>query len=75
MSNDVWENPQRPVNMGGTAVCPVCGNEIIGPFSATMANNKIMRKWACSRPGCPYVAKIEGGNFRSAFDANPVTFG
>jgi predicted RNA-binding Zn-ribbon protein involved in translation (DUF1610 family) len=68
-----WENTQKPNNLGGMLVCPNCGQEVIGPFSATTAQNKIVKKWGCS--SCSYVWKLEGGNFRSAFDANPVTFG
>lgn len=73
MAGSVWENPQRPVAMGGVLMCPLCGSEVSGPFSATTSSNKIVRKWGCSR--CQYVAKLEDGAFRSAFDANPVTFG
>ena len=68
-----WENPQRPLDMGGVLGCPVCGGEISGPFAAVTANNKTVQKWGCSR--CAYVAKIQGGNFKNAFEANPVTFG
>jgi hypothetical protein len=73
----VWENQNPPpIQIGKTLFCPLCNAEIAGPFSATLANNTIVRKWACSNsPSCHYVWRIEGGQFRSAFDANPVTFG
>ncbi len=67
-----WENDMKPVNMGGALLCPLCQSEIIGPYSATLANNKIVQKTGCSR--CAYVWKVAGGSFRTAFEANPVTF-
>lgn len=70
---NTWTNDQAPAQMGGMLMCPVCASEITGPFSATLANNKVVRKWGCSR--CAYVWKIEDGGFKSAFAANPVTFG
>jgi|GEM_PF-5438555 len=70
---NVWTNDLLPVQAGGMVMCPQCGNPITGPFSATMPDNKIVRKWACT--ACRYIWKIEGGNFKNAFEANPVSFG
>lgn len=67
--NNAWDNPQRPVMMGTTPICPICGSEIVGPFSATLANNQIAKKWGCSR--CPYTMRLETG-YKNAFEANPV---
>jgi hypothetical protein len=74
---NVWENQNPPpIQIGKSLFCPLCNGEITGPFSATGANNSITKKWACSNSSrCNYVWRIESGNFRSAFDANPVTFG
>lgn len=70
---NIWVNDTKPINMGGFISCPMCGGEVIGPVAWTMSNNKTVRKWSCNR--CNYVARIEGGNFKNAFEANPVTFG
>ena len=71
---NVWENNSPPpIQMGGVVLCPICNSEIAGPFSATLSNNKIVKKWGCTK--CNYVWKIEGGSFKNAFEANPVTFG
>lgn len=69
---NVWVNDTKPIDMGGLLVCPMCGSEVAGPYAAVMGNNKTVRKWGCTR--CNYTARIEGGNFKNAFDANPVTF-
>lgn len=69
---NVWTNDMKPVNAGGTFMCPVCGGEIAGPFSAVMGNNKVVRKWGCTQ--CRYVYRIESGAWRSAHEANPVEF-
>jgi len=71
---DTWtNNSPAPIQMGGVVLCPICNSEIAGPFAATLTNNKIVRKWGCTK--CNYVWKIEGGNFKNSFDANPVSFG
>ena len=70
---NVWTNDMPPVDMGGTKVCPSCGGQITGPFSATLADNSIVRRWGCSN--CRYIWKQESGSFRNAFEANPKVFG
>ncbi len=76
-STQVWENQNPPpIQIGKSLYCPLCNGEITGPFSSTQADNSIVRKWACSNtPRCNYIWRIEGGQFRNAFAANPVTFG
>lgn len=70
---DTWINDVPPIDMGGVKTCPVCGGQITGPFAATLADNSIIRKWGCSQ--CRYIWKTQGGNFKTAFDANPRVFG
>ena len=74
MSN-VTVNPVPPIDMGGVMHCPLCQAQITGPFAAVTAENKTVKKWGCTNQFCHYVWKIEGGNFKNVFEANPVAFG
>lgn len=67
-----FENPRKPVRLDDkTMLCPDCGGEIAGPYSATTSSNKVVQKWACTQ--CRYIWKMVGG-FKTAFDANPKSF-